>query len=72
MLKIDTIRNHERMSTQDLLLTIEAAVREGETDFDFVAPRRQDFEISRHERGATCRLDVLAEHGNCRRRFDFG
>ena len=37
MLKIDTIKNHERMSTQDLLLTIEEAVREGETDFDIAA-----------------------------------
>ena len=37
MLKIDTIRNHERMSTQDLLLTIEAAVNAGETDFDIAA-----------------------------------
>ena len=37
MLKIDTIRNHERMSTQDLLLTIEEAVKAGETDFDIAA-----------------------------------
>ena len=37
MLKIETTRNHERMSTQDLLLMIEAAVREGETDFEIAA-----------------------------------
>lgn len=37
MLRIDTIRNHERMSTQDLLLTIEDAVRNGETEFDIAA-----------------------------------
>ena len=37
MLKIDTIRNHERMSTQDLLLEIEAAVKAGETEFDIAA-----------------------------------
>ena len=42
MLKIDTIRNHDRMSTQDLLLTIEAAVRNGETDFDIAASGQHD------------------------------
>ncbi|MBO4780353.1 MAG: NAD(P)-binding protein, partial [Selenomonadaceae bacterium] len=42
MLKIDTIRNHDRMSTQDLLLTIEAAVRDGETDFDIAASGQHD------------------------------
>ena len=42
MLKIDTIRNHERMSTQDLLLTIEAAVQRGETDFDIAASGQHD------------------------------
>ena len=42
MLKIDTIRNHERMSTQDLLLTIEAAVKSGETDFDIAASGQHD------------------------------
>ena len=42
MLKIDTIRNHERMSTQDLLLTIEAAVQSGETDFDIAASGQHD------------------------------
>ena len=42
MLKIDTIRNHERMSTQDLLLTIEAAVKAGETDFDIAASGQHD------------------------------
>ena len=42
MLKIDTIRNHDRMSTQDLLLTIEAAVKAGETDFDIAASGQHD------------------------------
>lgn len=42
MLKIDTIRNHERMSTQDLLLEIEAAVQSGETDFDIAASGQHD------------------------------
>ena len=37
MLKIDTIRNHERMSTQDLLLEIEEAVKSGETEFEIAA-----------------------------------
>ena len=42
MLKIDTIRNHDRMSTQDLLLEIETAVREGESDFDIAASGQHD------------------------------
>ena len=42
MLKIETIRNHERMSTQDLLLEIEAAVQSGETDFDIAASGQHD------------------------------
>ena len=42
MLKIDTIRNHERMSTQDLLLEIEAAVQSGETEFDIAASGQHD------------------------------
>ncbi|MDR1776999.1 MAG: FAD-dependent oxidoreductase [Desulfovibrio sp.] len=33
MLRLKTVRNHERLSTQDLLLSIGAAVRGGETDF---------------------------------------
>jgi len=37
MLKIDTIRHNERMSTQNLLLAIEAAVKSGETEFDIAA-----------------------------------
>ena len=37
MLKIDTIRHNERMSTQELLLEIEAAVKSGETEFDIAA-----------------------------------
>ena len=42
MLRIDTIKNHDRMSTQDLLLTIEEAVKAGETDFDIVASGQHD------------------------------
>ena len=42
MLKIDTIRNNERMSTQDLLLRIEAAVKAGETEFDIAASGQHD------------------------------
>ena len=32
MFKIDTMKGHERMSTQDLLLAIGEAVKQGETD----------------------------------------
>ena len=42
MLKIDTMNGHERMSTQDLLLQIEAAVQNGETDFEIVASGQHD------------------------------
>ena len=37
MMKINTIKHNERMSTQDLLLMIEAAVKAGETEFDIAA-----------------------------------
>ena len=42
MLKIDTIKNNERMSTQDLLLKIEDAVNFGETDFEISASGQHD------------------------------
>ena len=42
MLKIDTIKNNERMSTQDLLLAIEEAVKDGETDFEIFASGQHD------------------------------
>ena len=42
MLKIDTIKNNERMSTQDLLLKIEDAVKFGETDFEISASGQHD------------------------------
>ena len=42
MLKINTIKHNERMSTQDLLLRIEAAVKAGETEFDIVASGQHD------------------------------
>ena len=37
MLRVSTVHEHERMSTQDLLLAIEAAVAAGETDFHIEA-----------------------------------
>lgn len=42
MLHIDTLRGHERMSTQELLLEIEAAVAGGESDFDIAASGQHD------------------------------
>lgn len=42
MLKIDTIKQNDRMSTQDLLLKIEAAVKSGETDFEILASGQHD------------------------------
>ena len=42
MLKIDTMNGHERMSTQELLLLIEDAVKNGETDFDIAASGQHD------------------------------
>ena len=42
MLKIDTIKNNERMSTQELLLMIEEAVKSGETDFEIAASGQHD------------------------------
>lgn len=42
MLKITTIKNNERMSTQDLLLMIEEAVKAGETDFEIAASGQHD------------------------------
>lgn len=42
MFKIDTMKGHERMSTQDLLLAIEEAVRKGETDFEVAASGQHD------------------------------
>ncbi len=42
MLRVNTLQNHERMSTQDLLLAIEAAVEKGETDFYIEASGQHD------------------------------
>lgn len=42
MFKIDTLKGHERMSTQDLLLAIGEAVANGETDFDIAASGQHD------------------------------
>lgn len=42
MFKIDTIKNHERMSTQELLMKISDAVKSGETDFEISASGQHD------------------------------
>ena len=42
MLKINTLQNNERMSTQDLLQAINAAIAEGETDFSIEASGQHD------------------------------
>ena len=42
MFKIDTMKGHERMSTQDLLLAIGEAVKQGETDFEIKASGQHD------------------------------
>ena len=42
MLKIDTLTGHERMFTQDLLLAVEKAVQEGETEFEIIASGQHD------------------------------
>lgn len=42
MLRISTINGHNRMSTQELLLTIEEAVRNGETEFQIAASGQHD------------------------------
>ena len=42
MLRVSTVHDHERMSTQDLLLSIEAAVERGETDFYIEASGQHD------------------------------
>lgn len=42
MFKIETLKGHERMSTQDLLLAISEAVTSGETEFDIAASGQHD------------------------------
>ncbi|WP_196593672.1 FAD-dependent oxidoreductase [Pectinatus sottacetonis] len=42
MFKLDTIKGHDRMSTQDLLLAIGSAVADGETDFEIAASGQHD------------------------------
>ena len=42
MFKIETTKGHERMSTQDLLLAIEEAVKGGETEFEIKASGQHD------------------------------
>ena len=42
MLRVSTVDEHNRMSTQELLLAIEAAVEKGETDFYIEASGQHD------------------------------
>ncbi len=42
MFKIETIKGHDRMSTQDLLLAIGEAVQNGETEFEIAASGQHD------------------------------
>ncbi len=59
MLKIDTMTGHERMSTQDLLLRLSAAVQEGETEFEIAASGQHDIGGPLwHPHGETLRFHV--------------
>lgn len=42
MVKIQTLQGHQRMSTQDLLMAINEALANGETDFDIAASGQHD------------------------------
>ena len=42
MFKMETMQGHERMSTQDLLLAIGKAVKDGETEFEIAASGQHD------------------------------
>ena len=42
MLRIDTLDGHRRLSTQELLQAVEAAVLQGETEFDIAASGQHD------------------------------
>lgn len=42
MFKIETLKGHDRMSTQDLLLAIGEAVQNGETEFEIAASGQHD------------------------------
>ncbi|WP_110954587.1 FAD-dependent oxidoreductase [Anaerosinus massiliensis] len=42
MFKINTLEGHNRMSTQDLLMTISEALANGETEFDIMASGQHD------------------------------
>lgn len=42
MFKIETMKGHDRMSTQDLLLAIGEAVKQGETEFEIAASGQHD------------------------------
>ena len=64
MLTIDTMRQHERMSTQDLLMAIRSAVAAGETDFQIDASGQQHAIFCRNVDGLTVarnRVNVAGE-----------
>ena len=73
MLKINTMNGNERMSTQDLLLKIEAAVKGGETEFEIEASGQHDIggplwhpegkELHFHVRNAGQRVGSMALPG---------
>ena len=59
MFKIETIKGHDRMSTQDLLQAISEAVANGETEFDISASGQHDIGGPLwHPEGKTLRFHV--------------
>ena len=59
MLKINTLRHNKRMSTQDLLLMIETAVKAGETEFDIAASGQHDIGgLLWHSDGRTLKFHI--------------
>ena len=59
MFKINTLQNNERMSTQDLLQAINAALAEGETEFEVEASGQHDIGGPLwHPEGKTLRFHV--------------
>ena len=58
MYKINTLQNNERMSTQDLLQAINAAIEAGETDFS----GRENAKVYRDQSGTARRLHVPGKH----------
>ena len=59
MFQLNTMQEHTRMSTQDLLLAIESAVQSGETDFEIEASGQHDIGGPLwHPQGKTLRFRV--------------